>query len=275
MTCDFETFEGQWRFFNQIRRIKMVGGSDENVEDLIRNRKEEIRKKYHVPTPPLWLRLQIIADMEKEGLKFQGKHSTWEDQFLRYWRKNHRKYPTPAEFRKQQIHRELEEEAKNRSEQMRREEAEARKGRGVRCVGQSGDRAESPQQRTKVIFKSSSWFCAVKYVLTTNNGIFCMQERSVTSKDAPVPPALPVPNCHCGKPAHVKQSRAEDTAARAFYRCSDTRVSWRKHNELNYLVRAFEKTCAFCNMSVSCRTTTGASSSSGSMAQTRWIHGTC
>ena len=46
----------------------------------------------------------------------------------------------------------------------------------------------------------------------------------ISCKDAPVPPALPVPNCDCGKPAQVTQSMHPDTAARAYYTCSDYRV---------------------------------------------------
>lgn len=38
--------------------------------------------------------------------------------------------------------------------------------------------------------------------------------------DAPVLPPLPVPNCDCGIPAEVKQSRSPSTAGRAFYMCS-------------------------------------------------------
>lgn len=47
----------------------------------------------------------------------------------------------------------------------------------------------------------------------------------VSSKDAPVPPALPSPQCECGKPARVTQSMHPDTAARAYYKCGDHRVS--------------------------------------------------
>lgn len=39
-------------------------------------------------------------------------------------------------------------------------------------------------------------------------------------EDAPVLPDLPVPNCHHGIPAEVKQSRWPNTAGRAYYRCS-------------------------------------------------------
>ena len=46
-----------------------------------------------------------------------------------------------------------------------------------------------------------------------------------SSKDAPVPPELPVPNCDCGRPADVFQSRHPDTAARCFYTCSRFNVS--------------------------------------------------
>ena len=45
------------------------------------------------------------------------------------------------------------------------------------------------------------------------------------SKDAPVPPELPVPNCDCGRLADVFQSRHPDTAARCFYTCSRFNVS--------------------------------------------------
>ena len=41
-----------------------------------------------------------------------------------------------------------------------------------------------------------------------------------SSKDAPVPPNLPVPNCDCGFPTHVFQSKHSDIAARCFYTCS-------------------------------------------------------
>lgn len=47
----------------------------------------------------------------------------------------------------------------------------------------------------------------------------------VSCKDAPVPAALPVPQCDCGKPAEVRQSMHPDTAARAHYMCGDYRVS--------------------------------------------------
>jgi hypothetical protein len=38
-------------------------------------------------------------------------------------------------------------------------------------------------------------------------------------EDAPVPRAPPVPNCLCGVPAYVKQSRCARTVGRAFYCC--------------------------------------------------------
>jgi hypothetical protein len=47
----------------------------------------------------------------------------------------------------------------------------------------------------------------------------------VSYTDAPVPPALPIPNCDCGKAAHVTQSMHPDTTARAYYSCPDYRVS--------------------------------------------------
>ena len=46
-----------------------------------------------------------------------------------------------------------------------------------------------------------------------------------SSKDAPVPPGLLVPNCECGFPADVFQSRYPDTAARCFYTCSRFNIS--------------------------------------------------
>jgi hypothetical protein len=39
------------------------------------------------------------------------------------------------------------------------------------------------------------------------------------NEDAPVPRALPIPNCLCGVLAYVKQSRCASTAGRAFYCC--------------------------------------------------------
>ena len=47
----------------------------------------------------------------------------------------------------------------------------------------------------------------------------------VSCKDAPVPPVLPVSTCDCGKRAVVLQSLHEDTAGRAYYLCTDYRVS--------------------------------------------------
>ncbi|KAF8666090.1 hypothetical protein HU200_053800 [Digitaria exilis] len=43
------------------------------------------------------------------------------------------------------------------------------------------------------------------------------QYPSVEDAHGPVPPALPVPNCCCGVPAEVKQSRHPKTAGRAYY----------------------------------------------------------
>lgn len=48
---------------------------------------------------------------------------------------------------------------------------------------------------------------------------------NVSCKDAPVPPMYPVPNCPCGKACQISQSMHAATAGRAFYMCSDTRVS--------------------------------------------------
>ena len=46
-----------------------------------------------------------------------------------------------------------------------------------------------------------------------------------SSKDAPVPPDLPVPNYDCGLSAHMFQSKHPDIAARCFYTCSRFNVS--------------------------------------------------
>jgi hypothetical protein len=47
---------------------------------------------------------------------------------------------------------------------------------------------------------------------------------NVSSKDALVPPGLSVPNCDCGRPACVCQSKHPDTAARCFYLCGGFNV---------------------------------------------------
>jgi len=57
----------------------------------------------------------------------------------------------------------------------------------------------------------------------------------VSSKDAPIPPDLPLPNCDCGLPAHMFQSRHRDTSARYFYTCSLFNVS----NCLRIIVSSF------------------------------------
>ncbi|RCV18505.1 hypothetical protein SETIT_3G306300v2 [Setaria italica] len=44
-----------------------------------------------------------------------------------------------------------------------------------------------------------------------------MHYVSKSDADAPVPPAVPVPDCSCGVLAEVKQSRHPKTAGRAFY----------------------------------------------------------
>jgi len=48
---------------------------------------------------------------------------------------------------------------------------------------------------------------------------------NVSSKDALVPPNLPIPNCDCGRPADVMQSRHPETVACCFYTCSSCSVS--------------------------------------------------
>ena len=52
-----------------------------------------------------------------------------------------------------------------------------------------------------------------------------------SSKDAPIPPDLPVRHCDYGFTADVFQSRHPDTAARCFYTCSHFNVS----NYFHYL----------------------------------------
>ena len=49
-----------------------------------------------------------------------------------------------------------------------------------------------------------------------------------SSKDAPIPPDLPIPNYDRGFLAHVFQSKHPDTTARCFYICS-------RFNVRNYL----------------------------------------
>jgi hypothetical protein len=46
----------------------------------------------------------------------------------------------------------------------------------------------------------------------------------VSSKDAPVPSELPVPNCDCGIPVWVCQSKHPDTDARCIYLCGGFNV---------------------------------------------------
>jgi hypothetical protein len=46
----------------------------------------------------------------------------------------------------------------------------------------------------------------------------------VSSKDAPVPPDLPVPNYDCGRPAWVCQSKHACTTAHCFYLCGGFNV---------------------------------------------------
>ena len=46
----------------------------------------------------------------------------------------------------------------------------------------------------------------------------------VSSKDAHVPPDLPVLNCDCGRPTWVSQSKHPAMAARCFYLCGGFNV---------------------------------------------------
>jgi hypothetical protein len=46
----------------------------------------------------------------------------------------------------------------------------------------------------------------------------------VSSKDAPVPPELPVPNCDYGRLTWVCQSKHPNTVARWFYLCGSLDV---------------------------------------------------
>ena len=58
-----------------------------------------------------------------------------------------------------------------------------------------------------------------------------------SSKYAPIPPDLPVPNCDCGCSAHVFQSKHPDTAARCFYTCSRFNVKNCFHYPFLYLCK--------------------------------------
>ena len=49
---------------------------------------------------------------------------------------------------------------------------------------------------------------------------------NVLCKDAPVPPRYPVPICPCDRVCEISQSMQPATAGRAFYMCSDRRVSY-------------------------------------------------
>lgn len=55
-------------------------------------------------------------------------------------------------------------------------------------------------------------------------------------KDAPILPQFPVPICDCGRPVGVRQSRHEDTAARAYYCCNDYRIDGPDKVDLRYLL---------------------------------------
>jgi hypothetical protein len=47
---------------------------------------------------------------------------------------------------------------------------------------------------------------------------------NASSKDAHVPPNLLVPNCECGRPAWVFQSRHPDTTICFFYACNSFNI---------------------------------------------------
>ena len=49
---------------------------------------------------------------------------------------------------------------------------------------------------------------------------------NTSCKDAVVPPRYPVPKCPCGRLCEISQSKHPATAGRAFYMCSDSRVSF-------------------------------------------------
>ena len=53
-----------------------------------------------------------------------------------------------------------------------------------------------------------------------------------SSKDAPVPPDLPILNCDCGFPTHVFQSKHPDIAAWCFY-------TYSRFNVRNYFYYPF------------------------------------
>ena len=94
---------------------------------------------------------------------------------------------------------------------------------------------------------------------------------NASSKDASVPPDLPVPNCDCGFPADVFQSRHPDTAARCFYTCSRFNVS----NCFHYLFFFICVSMLLIFVGILlCRTMRGAFCFSGSTVQTSLTLGT-
>lgn len=48
---------------------------------------------------------------------------------------------------------------------------------------------------------------------------------NVSCKDAPMPPRYPVPECCCRKPCYITESMHPATGGRAYYVCSNDRVS--------------------------------------------------
>jgi hypothetical protein len=59
-----------------------------------------------------------------------------------------------------------------------------------------------------------------------------------SSKDTPVPPDLSMPNCDCGRPPWVFQSKHLDTTACYFYTCG------------GFNVRSFSLVCFCCLLDV-------------------------
>jgi len=87
----------------------------------------------------------------------------------------------------------------------------------------------------------------------------------VSCKDAPVPPEESIPNCDCGHPAHVSQSRHPDTAARCFYTCYSCSVS---HCALCFSYWFFMFLFPMRQLKLFCSPTSGAFSSKGSTGRT-------
>ena len=72
----------------------------------------------------------------------------------------------------------------------------------------------------------STCIASLKYLIRQNDlREHCFTSHHKCSKDAPILPDLPIPNCDCGRPVDVFQSRHPNTVARCFYTCSRFNVS--------------------------------------------------